>query len=396
LLISHISDTHLGYSQFNLHEREEDVYEVFEEAVDKSISEHAEIVIVAGDVFHTPRPNGSSIIKLANQLKKLKERSIPVFFILGEHDITRLQDIPVPYVFHDLKLATRLEENQPVRYNGITIFGFNKERKSNIESLLQKFKITEQMVKEQKQVDIEGKNNKNILVLHQGLVDFNRFAGELASTDLPKGFDYYAMGHYHDHVEKRFDYLNNSLIAYPGSIDLSPSEGIKDVDKGFFLTDVSAQEVRTNWVKLERRRAQFAVDIEYKSIVDQLATIIKKLRNYEKKPVIMLRISGKQINSKVVAAQLIKLNDFCLHYVWQPVEEEQVSLHTAYDGKPADIDNELQRLAKEALKSEDLTSLAINEILPLAGRGDSSATLDLIWRLYNNTKKGMKKEEKGG
>lgn len=387
MLISHISDTHLGYSQFNLHEREEDVYEVFEEAVDKSISEHAEIVIVAGDVFHTPRPNGSSIIKLANQLKKLKERSIPVFFILGEHDITRLQDIPVPYVFHDLKLATRLEENQPVRYNGITIFGFNKERKSNIESLLQKFKITEQMVKEQKQVGIEGKNNKNILVLHQGLVDFNRFAGELASTDLPKGFDYYAMGHYHDHVEKRFDYLNNSLIAYPGSIDLSPSEGIKDVDKGFFLTDVSAQEVRTNWVKLEKRRAQFAVDMEYKSIVDQLATIIKKLRNYEKKPVIMLRISGKQINSKVVAAQLIKLNDFCLHYVWQPVEEEQVSLHTAYDGKPADIDNELQRLAKEALKSEDLTWLAINEILPLAGRGDSSATLDLIWRLYNNTKK---------
>ena len=396
MLISHISDTHLGYSQFNLHEREEDIYEVFEEAVDKSISEHAEIVIVAGDVFHTPRPNGSSIINLANQLKKLKERSIPVFFILGEHDITRLQDIPVPYVFHDLKLATRLEENQPVRYNGITIFGFNKERKSNIESLLQKFKITERMVKEQKQVGIEGKNNKNILVLHQGLVDFNRFAGELASTDLPKGFDYYAMGHYHDHVEKRFDYLDNSLIAYPGSIDLSPSEGIKYVDKGFFLTDVSAQEVRTNWVKLERRRAQFAVDIEYKSIVDQLTTIIKKLRNYEKKPVIMLKISGKQINSKVIAAQLIKLNDFCLHYVWQPVEEEQVSLHTAYDGKPADIDNELQRLAKEALKSEDLTSLAINEILPLAGRGDSGATLDLVWRLYNDTKKEMKKEEKDG
>jgi DNA repair exonuclease SbcCD nuclease subunit len=252
------------------------------------------------------------------------------------------------------------------------------------------------MVKEQKQVGIEGKNNKNILVLHQGLVDFNRFAGELASTDLPKGFDYYAMGHYHDHVEKRFDYLNNSLIAYPGSIDLSPSEGIKYVDKGFFLTDVSAQEVRTNWVKLERRRAQFAVDIEYKSIVDQLTTIIKKLRNYEKKPVIMLKISGKQINSKVIAAQLIKLNDFCLHYVWQPVEEEQVSLHTTYDGKPADIDNELQRLAKEALKSEDLTSLAINEILPLAGRGDSGATLDLVWRLYNDTKKEMKKEEKDG
>src|SRR3954447_19491173 len=82
LLISHIADIHLGYSQFNLQEREEDIYEVFEEAIDKSISEHADIVILAGDIFHTPRPSGSSIIKLANELKKLKEKSIPVFFVL--------------------------------------------------------------------------------------------------------------------------------------------------------------------------------------------------------------------------------------------------------------------------------------------------------------------------
>ncbi|MFL6344306.1 MAG: DNA repair exonuclease, partial [Nitrososphaeraceae archaeon] len=102
MLISHISDIHLGYSQFNLQEREEDIYEVFEEAIDKSISEHAELVILAGDIFHTPRPNGSSIIKLANQLKKLKEKSIPVYFILGEHDINRMQDIPILYVFHNL------------------------------------------------------------------------------------------------------------------------------------------------------------------------------------------------------------------------------------------------------------------------------------------------------
>jgi len=78
LLISHISDIHLGYSQFNLQEREEDIYEIFEEAIDKSIEEHAEIIILAGDIFHTPRPSGASIIKLANQLKKLKEMAIPV------------------------------------------------------------------------------------------------------------------------------------------------------------------------------------------------------------------------------------------------------------------------------------------------------------------------------
>jgi DNA repair exonuclease SbcCD nuclease subunit len=70
LLVSHISDIHLGYAQFNLQEREEDLYEVFDEAIDKSISEHVKAVIFAGDIFHNPKPNGAAILRLARQLKK--------------------------------------------------------------------------------------------------------------------------------------------------------------------------------------------------------------------------------------------------------------------------------------------------------------------------------------
>jgi exonuclease SbcD len=384
LLISHISDIHLGYSQFNLQEREEDIYEVFEEAIDKSISEHAQLIILAGDIFHTPRPNGSSIIKLANQLKKLKEKSIPVYFILGEHDINRMQDIPIPYVFHNLGLATRLKENEPRLHDNVAIFGFNKERKSNIDSMLQQFKMTEIKAKQSKESSNGGRSIKNILVLHQGLTDFNSFAGELNSTDLPRGIDYYAMGHYHDHIEKRFDYLDG-LISYPGSIDLTPSEGIKQVEKGFFLTDISSQEVETNWVKLDKRRSQLVFKVSYKSIAEELNDIIKETQNHDKKPVVMLKILGKQIDSKVVASQLLKLNDTCLHYMWKPIEE-QGSSPLVYDERPVDIDNELERLIKEVLKSDYLASLVLNEILPMAGRGDASATLDFLWKAYNNTK----------
>lgn len=384
MLISHISDIHLGYSQFNLQEREEDIYEVFEEAIDKSISEHAQLIILAGDIFHTPRPNGSSIIKLANQLKKLKEKSIPVYFILGEHDINRMQDIPIPYVFHNLGLATRLKENEPRLHDNVAIFGFNKERKSNIDSMLQQFKMTEIKAKQSKESSNGGRSIKNILVLHQGLTDFNSFAGELNSTDLPRGIDYYAMGHYHDHIEKRFDYLDG-LISYPGSIDLTPSEGIKQVEKGFFLTDISSQEVETNWVKLDKRRSQLVFKVSYKSIAEELNDIIKETQNHDKKPVVMLKILGKQIDSKVVASQLLKLNDTCLHYMWKPIEE-QGSSPLVYDERPVDIDNELERLIKEVLKSDYLASLVLNEILPMAGHGDASATLDFLWKAYNNTK----------
>jgi DNA repair exonuclease SbcCD nuclease subunit len=53
-----MSATHLGHSQFGLYEREKDMYKIFEEAIDESILERARIVILAGDLFHMPRPNG--------------------------------------------------------------------------------------------------------------------------------------------------------------------------------------------------------------------------------------------------------------------------------------------------------------------------------------------------
>ncbi|TLY03160.1 MAG: hypothetical protein E6K92_04970 [Thaumarchaeota archaeon] len=60
MLISHISDLHLGYAQFGLEEREEDVYQIFHEAIDTSIKEGVSLVILAGDLFHNPRPSTSA------------------------------------------------------------------------------------------------------------------------------------------------------------------------------------------------------------------------------------------------------------------------------------------------------------------------------------------------
>ena len=82
MLISHISDLHLGYAQFGLEEREEDVYQIFHEAIDISIKEGVKLVIIAGDLFHNPRPCGKAIITLGNALKKLRDKQIPAVCVL--------------------------------------------------------------------------------------------------------------------------------------------------------------------------------------------------------------------------------------------------------------------------------------------------------------------------
>ena len=382
MLMSHISDLHLGYSQFSLEEREEDVYRVFHEAIDASIKERVRLIILAGDLFHNPRPCGKAIITLGNIFKKLKEKQIPVVFVLGEHDISRLRDVPFIHIYSNLGLARKLRCDEPFRVENCILFGADKERHSNIDSLIENMRHAEHLAKQH--------DGKKVLVLHQGLADFNRFAGELNSTDLPAGFNYYALGHYHDHLEKRFEFLGGPL-AYPGSIDLTPSEGIKEVDKGFIITDMSGEEPSIQWIKLESRRQQFSARIDYKDIANQVELIVKKATAYDKKPIARIEVAGSNIDSKVISEYLKKLNDFCLHYVWQPMEEHLAT--TVYDSKPADIDSELYRLSAEALGSDELAKFTIGEVLPLAADKDAKAVLEILWQAYKLNKFGGRNDK---
>ena len=380
MLISHISDLHLGHAQFNLEEREEDVYQIFQEAIDVSIKEGVRLVILAGDLFHNPRPCGKAIITLGNALKKLKEKQIPAAFVLGEHDISRLRDVPFAHIYSNLGLAKKLRHDEPLVVDNCAVFGADKERRSNIDSLIEKMRHAEQVAKRQ--------SGKQVLVLHQGLYDFNKFAGELNSTDLPAGFNYYALGHYHDHIEKRFSHLGGPL-AYPGSIDLTPSEGIKEVEKGFIITDMSGEEPSTQWVRLHRRK-QLCAKINYRDIATEISKIIEQAKGFEKKPVARIEVAGSDIDSKVIAENLKRLNDYCLHYVWQPLEDHLAA--TVFDSKPTDIDSELYRLSTEALGSDELGKFAVGEILPLAADRDARSVLEIVWQAYKTSKFGSSKK----
>jgi len=403
LLISHISDIHLGYAQFNLQEREEDLYELFEESIDKSIQEHVEAIIFAGDIFHNPKPNGSAIIKLAHELKKLKEKSIPVYFILGEHDISRINDVPVPFLFHNLGLAKRLRPDTPIKVKDLLIYGFNKQRRSNIDNgLLKPFKELEKIIQSD-----ENKRLKKILVLHQGLSDFNRFAGEIFANDLPVGFNYYAMGHYHDHIQKNFPELDNSLVAYPGSLDLGHNESISEVEKGFLLVDLSAipENVTSQWIRIEKRRPQLSQSIDYDELDNHLDYLLNLSRSYQKKPVIELNIKGQDIPHKILYGKLSKLNDHFLYYTWNLLDKEPISGYSYDFSQDFEIDKELSKLISECLKSESLTNLSLDLIQMInseehqdntnANKNKIKQIANFVLQYYENNKKNYQKKNIG-
>ena len=379
MLFSHISDTHLGLVQYGSEEREQDVYDVFNQAIDISIKDHVDFVIFAGDIFHVPNPNGTAIVQMGNGLKRLKQNNIDSFFILGEHDISRIRTTPIPYVYHNLEFSKYIGQGKPVDYKGILLAGFDKIRKTEIPQYEKKFADIEKSA--------EKHSGHKILVLHQGITEFNKFAGELQSTDLPKNFTYYAMGHLHDKDIKQFNHLNGP-VAYPGSIELTTSEGIKETKKGFFEVDISGKDAVPNWIELDAR-PQISFKTDYQELSKTIDEISKKIVTRGKKPIVEVKIQGEKIETDHIQAQIARLNSMVLRCFWR-ISTKQISDSSVFLDRPNAIDDEMYRLSIAALNSEQSAKFAIKELLPILTIGEIKEASQIVFENFERFKKERK------
>ena len=367
---SHISDTHLGLIQYGLEEREQDIYNSFNQAIDISIKDKVDFVIFAGDIFHTPTPSGTAILQMANALKRLKQSGIESFFILGEHDISRVRTTPIPYVYHNLEFSKYIGREEPVYYKNVMIIGLDKIRKNEMEGLEEKFSKLESLASKH--------NGHKILVLHQGIAEVNKFAGEINSTDLPKNFTYYAMGHLHDKFLKQYKHLKGPL-AYPGSTDMTSNQG--DVEKGFFEIDISEIDAKPEWKKLDTR-LQILEKIEFEKIDSKIEELIEKISKLEKKPIIKIKIKGNNLQREIIESKFANLASKSLHFSWELSKEDDES--SVLLNRPAQIDEELFKLAVNTLKSEKLAHIAINKLLPLLSTRQVDSATQVVIENFDN------------
>ena len=290
---------------------------------------------------------------MANALKRLKQNNIESFFVLGEHDISRVRSTPIPYVYHNLEFSKYVGRGEPIYFKDVMIVGLDKIRKNEMAGLEERFSEIESLVSKH--------DGHRILVLHQGITEVNKFAGEVNSTDLPKNFTYYAMGHLHDKFIKQYDHLKGPL-AYPGSTEMTTSEGIKETDKGFFQVDISGEEAKPEWIKLDIR-PQFSTKIEFTNMDSAIKELNEKISGLEKKPIIEIKIHGENIEREIIEEKISDLASKSLHFSWKVFQDDDES--SILLNRPAQIDQELFKLAVNSLKSEKLAHLAINELLPL-------------------------------
>jgi len=127
MLLAHLADLHLGYRAYHrlapggVNARERDVALAFRAALDRIIELRPDLVLVAGDVFHSVRPPNSAIADAFRQFARLRAAlpDAPVVIIAGNHDSPRavetgsilrlLGEIPGIVVVDDDARAIRLD-----------------------------------------------------------------------------------------------------------------------------------------------------------------------------------------------------------------------------------------------------------------------------------------------
>lgn len=95
--LAHLADLHLGFRQFDrqtsrgTNQREADVAEAFRRAVDDVMQQAPDLIVIAGDIFHSVRPTNAAILFFFRQIQRLRTGlpDTPIVAIAGEHDTPR-------------------------------------------------------------------------------------------------------------------------------------------------------------------------------------------------------------------------------------------------------------------------------------------------------------------
>ncbi|MDO8684627.1 MAG: exonuclease SbcCD subunit D [Armatimonadota bacterium] len=203
--IVHLADLHLGYRAYNritsqgINRREADVFNAFRSALAKTVEIRPDLIVIAGDLFHTVRPSNLCIQQSFGAFLDLRLKQnlqAPIVIIGGNHDSPRSVDTGCI-----LDLLTKIPDVYVVHhdYEGIKI--------PQLETTV--FCLCHRALPELSQLKLEPDpaSRYNILTLHGSIEGVTRNFSDIypiqPSQALNDSWDYIALGHYHIHTKLR-------------------------------------------------------------------------------------------------------------------------------------------------------------------------------------------------
>jgi DNA repair exonuclease SbcCD nuclease subunit len=200
--LAHLADLHLGFRQFDrqtpkgANQREVDVAEVFKRAVDDLLEQKPELIVIAGDLFHSVRPTNAAILYCFRQLHRLRTGlpATPIVVIAGEHDTPRSSETgSILRLYEALGVEIAVEDARRIAFPQLDCAVLAVPQQPLLRADRPSLRPE------------AGGPTLNILVAHgkygglgeeRGTIEYG---GAELSRDLlaPEKWDYIALGHYH-------------------------------------------------------------------------------------------------------------------------------------------------------------------------------------------------------
>lgn len=266
----HASDLHLGYAQYGLEARRRDFDAAFEELVNRTIELKPDFMIVAGDVFHQPRPSNTTLESTVRSFSRLRQAGIPVLAVDGSHDSapntvtgTILNPLDSAGLIYYLPRHEQACWKLP---DCCHVYGVpNYRTRGKTAEMLPQFL--------EQNKPAPDPSTFNIFVFHMALdlpgVNPPYIEAEASPELIPEGFDYYAGGHIHKPYLGKF---KTGLLAYAGCTETTDYTEA-GVEKGFYHVRVDEKgAVYPQFVRLETQRKFVVVEQDFTGMAPQKIT----------------------------------------------------------------------------------------------------------------------------
>jgi DNA repair exonuclease SbcCD nuclease subunit len=258
--LAHLADLHLGFRQYHrqtsagINQREADVAHAFRQAIDGVIAARPDIVVIAGDLFHSVRPTNAAIVFAFQQVQRLREAlpGVPVVLIAGNHDTPRSTETgSILRLFEELGVDVAGNEARRLVYPPLDLSVLAVPH----EALVSGERIA---------LEPAGSQRFQVLVAHgevEGVFPADRSAVEYGGAVVRPdefasgGWSYVAFGHYHVRTQL------GPRAWYAGSLDYVSSnpwgelreEATGVAGKGWLLVDLESGRAEPRPVELARR-----------------------------------------------------------------------------------------------------------------------------------------------
>jgi len=371
----HMADTHLGYRQYGLSERENDFLNVFNNAINEIINERPDFIIHSGDLFEYSRPPTKALLTAQAGISHLKNEKIPIYAIAGNHDIVmKKNSIPPQILYKDFGLKIISPKNPYFIEKDVFIGGAPYSSSYTSKHLVERLQNIEKISSDYK---------KTILVLHQGIDRYMPYEYEIKIGEVPQTFNYCAFGNIHERI---VDDFGEGKLAYPGSTEIWRSnevEGYKKNGKGFYLVDISGDLPEIEKIDIKLPREFLKETIQYIQLQEEIIRINNFIMKLKEKPLLNITVTGGNFSRSEVYEiinQAFSNNCLSVRSKYLPdIIDENMNINNM----EKDTFN-IKRIIKEHLKdfnNEKVSNLAI-ELYKEMSEGNFDKAEDMTKKFY--------------